>query len=335
MNAERALPVELQPSLVEEVVLRAVSGGPHEREFRRARDPLYRMPEGDARENAFWELHAAWFARLEMGRPIHAALAELPLLARSCQRCLVTSAPTRKDEGADLLVATAPADAAPAPTARFPSVLVERTVLIRLLPAAFARPDALLTLLRAELLHVADMVDPSFAYEPELPATDGGPGYARLLRDRYRALWDVTVASRLLRRGVGGQALVAQAQAAFAAAFPMLGAAAPAAFERFFATTAPVHGELLAFARMPFAGNATERLAPGAQCPLCRFPTHAFEPHPETMPAELVACIKESFPTWHPAHGLCRQCADLYRTRSLSLAAAALLPGSAPNTVAR
>ena len=34
-------------------------------------------------------------------------LAELPLLATHCTRCVVSSAPTHHDEGADLLVAAA------------------------------------------------------------------------------------------------------------------------------------------------------------------------------------------------------------------------------------
>jgi hypothetical protein len=313
MNDGAALPVELQPALVEEVVLRAVAAGPDERAFRRARDRLYRLPEGDARESAFWELHAQWFVQRALEQPIHTALAELPLLARHCQRCLVTGAPTHQDEGADLLVA---ADGS----------RIERTVLIRLRPSSFTRPDALLALLRAELLHVADMVDPAFGYEPVLPETDAGPTAARLLQDRYRALWNVTVAGRLARRAAAGEHLLAQAQRGFARAFPMLGDAAPAAFERFF-TGVPAHAALVAFALAPRGTTAVETLVAGGRCPLCRFPTHAPEPEPEHLGADVIDRIAAQFPAWHPAHGLCRQCADLYRARAMSLAAAALLPG--------
>lgn len=304
------LAVALQHALVEEAVLRAIAGRPDERRFRGARDGLYRLPEGDAREAAFWELHAEWFSRLALGRPIHEAIAELPILAQRCQQCVVTAAPTGKDEGADLLVDGA-----------------ERTLLIRLRPTAFLDPAALLALLRAELLHVADMVDPTFGYQPALPELDGGPAYARLLQDRYRALWDVTIAGRLARRGVGDDALVARAKRGFAAAFPMLGGTAAAAFDCFFTAEAPRHAELVAFAVAPRGAGAVEVLIPGGRCPICRFPTHAPEPEPERLPADLVASITERFPAWRPAHGLCRQCADLYRARAMSLAAAALLPG--------
>ena len=46
------------------------------------------------------------------------------------------------------------------------------------------------------------------------------------------------------------------------------------------------------------------------------------------LPADVVAHVTAQFPAWAPAHGLCRQCADLYRARSLSVAAAAALPGA-------
>jgi hypothetical protein len=314
MNDAAPLPVELQRALVEEVVLRAVAGSPHERAFRRARDPLYELHEGAAREDAFWRLHADWFSRLDLGRPIHIALAELPILRQACRRCVVTGAPTRRDEGADLLVADAVGGR-------------ERTVLIRVQPSSFADPDALLALLRAELLHVADMVDPAFGYQPALPDTDGGPTAARLLQDRYRALWNATVVGRLERRGAADRDRIARARREFSRAFPMLGGDAQASFERFRCADRPTHAALVAFALAPRDDSGAETLVRGGRCPLCRFPTHAPEPEPERLPADVVAHVTAHFPAWSPAHGLCRQCADLYRARSLSVAAAETLPG--------
>lgn len=303
------LPVALQHAVIEEAVLRAIAARPEEREFRCQRDRLYRLAE-DEREAAFRELHAEWFTRLALPMPLHSALAELPILAQHCRQCVVTTAPTRMDEGADLLV---DGDA--------------RTVLIRLRPTAFLDPDALLALLRAELLHVADMVDPVFGYQPALPEEAGGPTYARLLQNRYRALWNVSVAGRLARRGVADDALIARAQRGFAAAFPMLGETAAAAFKRFFTADTPAHAALVAFAVAPRGVGAGEQLIPGGRCPLCGFPTHAPEVEPEHLPADLIARISTAFPAWRPDHGLCRQCADLYRARPMSLAAAAALPG--------
>jgi len=309
-----SLPVSWQQALVEEVVLRAIAGHPEERPFRCARNKLYLVPE-DQREHAFGEFHATWFARLGLGESINGALAELPLLAAACARCVVTRAATRHDEGADLLVASDAEGAA------------ARTVLIRLCVSSFDDADNLLASLRAELLHVADMLDPTFGYQPTLPPTDGGPSYERLLRDRYRALWDISVAGRLVRRGVVGTQAEARAHEAFMVAFPMLsGAVVDASFHRFFSSVAYTHADLVAFAAAPRGEPAAQRLAPGGRCPLCRFPTYAPEPSPEALPEAVVQHIVADFPAWRSDNGLCSQCADLYRSRPLSERAAALLP---------
>jgi hypothetical protein len=314
MNS-RPFPIIYEPVLVEEAVLHVMRGHADERAFRNARNRLYVAPEGDVRERGFHEFHGRWFHRLRLEQPIEVALDELPILADACARCLVAPAPTHHDEGADLLVATEP------------SGTVERTVLIRVRPGAFGDAEALHRLLRAELLHVADMVDPAFGYQPILPVADGGPSYEHLLRDRYRALWDVSVAGRLLRRGWLGPDARAHAHRVFAAVFPMLGTATDAAFERYFDTEAPTHADLMAFAATPGSRGEARGLMPGGRCPLCRFPTYA--PEPERLTDEVAAQVVADFPDWCADDGLCRQCADLYRARRLSVAAAAQLPGAA------
>jgi len=168
------LPLALEPGLVEEAVLLAVRATEQEPKLRRERDKLYRLAVSE-RERSFGELHAHWFKSLGLDRPIRSALEELPALSTRCDRCLVARARTGREEGADLLVAT---DAGGGSE--------RRTILIRLLASHVAQPDGLIDLLRAELLHVADMVDPDFGYEPELPPLQGGPSYEQLLRDLLR-----------------------------------------------------------------------------------------------------------------------------------------------------
>ncbi|MBI4516570.1 MAG: hypothetical protein HY699_12230 [Deltaproteobacteria bacterium] len=309
-----SLPVSFRPDLVEEVVLWAVGGSAEESRFRRERDPLYLQPENE-RERAFAQFHLNWFIRLRLDQTIHQALAELPDLAQACGRCIVSRAAIRNQEAADLLVA-ADAEGRDA-----------RTIVIRLCASSFAEPDGLLAWLRPELMHVADMVDPAFGYEPVLPRTEAGPSFEGLLRDRYRVLWNVSIAGRLLRRGVAAPGAEAEARRGFTTAFPMLGEASDEAFVRFFSGAAGTHAELVAFVLSPRGEKAVRGLAPGGRCPLCRFPTYGREPDPETLAADVVACIQSEFPTWEPADGLCSQCAELYRAREMSLAAAKAIPG--------
>jgi hypothetical protein len=297
------LPLVLDPILAEEGVLLGIRGHPREKAFRRSRDPLYRLPE-ERRSSAFARFHLEWFQELGFAQPIELAVGELPILARECHRCVVGRALASRDEGADLLVA-------PGLPGR-----AGRTIAVRLRPAAFADPAALLGLLRSELLHVADMVDPEFGYDTRLPATDGGPAYEQLLRDRYRVLWQTTVVGRLVRRGALPSSAACDSFARFAAAFPMLGASADVAFARIFHEWPLTHAELVAFAADPRARGDRFSLGPGGRCPLCRFPTYA--PEPDQLAPAVLSAIAKDFPGWQHTDGLCRQCADLYRARAAS-----------------
>lgn len=292
MSGSDSFAIEYDPRLVEEATLLALRGAGDETAFRRERDRLYEVADPETREAAFRAFHAAWFERLGLGRPIGWALKERKLILRAAERCLVAYAVSTREEGADLFVAER-----------------RRSVAIRLAPATLLAPERLIEFLRHELLHVADMLDPRFAYEPWLPSSDAGPTHRELLKERYRVLWDAYIDGRLSRLGRAPAGVRAERLGEFRRALPTLGERAEAEFERFFNAASLRHAELVAFAVDPPSG--------GGCCPLCRFPTHAFEPEPERLPPATRERIRSDFPEWEPAAGLCLQCADLYRARSV------------------
>jgi hypothetical protein len=112
-------------------------------------------------------------------------------------------------------------------------------------------------------------------------------------------------------------------QAEFQAAFSMLGEAAGACFEALFRGSRPDHAWLLCSAADP-ARLANVRVASGGCCPLCRMPTATLAPDPERLKPAVLEVVKRDFPDWSPATGLCLQCADLYRSRAVSLEAGRL-----------
>ncbi|HYB72492.1 MAG TPA: hypothetical protein VED18_03905 [Candidatus Sulfotelmatobacter sp.] len=310
------LAIEYAPELVEEAVFLAVRGHPREGGFRRERDRAYEVRDLEAREAVFRKLHGEWFERLELGRPIVRALEEQPAIAAATQGCRVGPARAREEEGAELFVRPGAAGAGEPE---------RRWVVVRLRPEALSAPERLLQFLRHEFFHVADMLDAHFGYQPHLPPAAAGPAHERLLRDRYRALWDAAIDGRLVRLGRLPASARHDRLRDFLRAFPVLGSATEQAFARFFDGAPCTHADLVTFATSP--GNISASPAPrvpapgphqGARCPLCRFPTHAFEPEPACLPIDLVEIIRSDFPAWEPAHGLCRQCADLYRARSLA-----------------
>jgi hypothetical protein len=136
--------------------------------------------------------------------------------------------------------------------------------------------------------------------------------------DAASVVWDACVAGRLHRRGVLDAARLEAGRRAFARAFPMLGEESAAAWDRFFTGAAATHRDIVAFVLEPRGGREGAGLRPGERCPVCRFPTHAPEPEGPGLPAAVVDAIRADFPSWQPAAGLCRHCADLYRARCVS-----------------
>lgn len=307
--------VEYEPALVEEAVLHALREDISERAFRRERDQVYEVRDAEAREAAFRRLHAAWFEKLALGRPIAQAIDEQPIIAAATHGCRVASARLRQEEGAELFVR---------PAGEGPGERDRRWVVIRLRPEALGSGDHLLRFLRHELFHIADMLDPRFGYVPHLPPSPAGPANERLLRDRYRVLWDATIDGRMVRLGWAPATVRAERLREFARTFPRLGACTEGAFARFFDGPSATHADLAAFAAHPGGPLVTtaEGPQPGERCPLCRFPTYDFEPDPAGLPEEVLSWIRGDSPGWDPVQGLCRQCAELYRARPESLSAA-------------
>jgi hypothetical protein len=320
--------LEWDPRLVEEAVLLAVDAR-QVQGFRGERNRLYEIQDPEEREAAFRKFHVAWFERLNLAGPFWQALREQPLIPASTRACVVAYARTGRDEGAELFVSPGGEGAGEAE---------RRSVGVRLLPQRFLDEEELLAFLRHELFHITDMLDPAFGYEPRLPKAELGPAHERLLQDRYRVLWYIYIDGRLVHRNWTPPLVRARRLEEFARTFTMLGDRVEEAFSRFFDNTSLTHSDLVSFAINPAppasvldscSSNskfeirnsklaAGPRPHAGQRCPLCGFPTHAFQPDPDQLPADVVDRIRADFPTWEPSSGLCQQCSDLYRSRSLS-----------------
>jgi len=315
----RTLAVRYDPRLIEDAVFHAQRGSHVMKELDEQRSRIYEVADAEDRERRFNELYHSWFVRLGLNQTIDEALREQPIIAAQVESCFIVRAAQSKEEGAELFVASAHRSEESA----------RRTVRIALRPESLLDRERLLAFLRHELFHVADMLDPAFAYQPTLPKTEGGPTYDTLITNRYRVLWDVTINGRMAHRGWIAPSVRDEQWSDFICAFPMLETDGAECFERFFHAERPAHPELAAFAFDPraVAGGPADGSVAGTHCPLCKFPSHAFEAEPNQLDGDVLAAITNDFPHWTPSLGLCAQCADLYRASRLSLAAAKLLPG--------
>ena len=292
------------PDLIEETVLAAevvVCSGDAQA-FRRERDRIYERSDPDRRELEFRALHLAWFARLGLSRAVGDILNEFPELGVRLGEARVLRALTRREEGADLL------------DQLLPGASHQPLLVVRLRPATLLDHNSLETLLRHELMHVVDMLDPGFGYERSLPSSDDGPSADNILRDRYRVLWDTTIDGRLVRSGKVGPGAREARRREFVATFMMLGERGGDAFAEWFDQPRPTHAAMVAFAQSPHETGSGPSTNPG-RCPLCRFPVAALEPHPSRLSAAAEAILRADFPGWVPKQGLCAQCLDLYEAR--------------------
>jgi hypothetical protein len=297
--------LSIAPDLMEEAVLLAERGAGREiaRAFRHERNRIYEIRDADARDAQFHAFSLRWFARLGLQTRVEAAVNEhAGFTGRLCSGRIVRAI-TRGDEGADLI------DPVSRTTAQTGPLLV-----LRLRPESLLDERGLHALLRHELMHVADMLDPAFGYERALPPSDGGPSADNILRDRYRAVWDSTIDGRLARAGFGTPAIRDARAREFAAAFSMLGERCRDAFETWWEADRPTHPEMVAFATLTTLPAESSRANAG-RCPVCRFPTASLDDRASVIAPEVVSAIREENPAWRVEQGLCSQCVDLYEAR--------------------
>lgn len=307
--------------LVEEAVLLRIAGHPEEVRFRRLRNRVYEVTEAEEREKRFDRLHSAWFRRLGLGRPVESVFDEQPLLLREARFCCVVAAVSSRDESADLHNLRSSQSES--------RMSADKMILVKVKPSTLLDSSKVQTLFRHELMHIADMLDPDFGYEPFLPNSEAGPVCDNLIRERYRVLWDASIDGRLERQGRATKDVREKRLAEFMRTFSMCGPSGQEAFLRFFESSSQTHRDLIAFAEDPdgrIEPCGAAAASPGTQrCPLCHFPG----PNSATatnLADWVVEEIAVDFPHWRPEHGLCGQCADLYRAREISRCAAAALP---------
>ncbi|MBI3265144.1 MAG: hypothetical protein HYZ58_18610, partial [Acidobacteria bacterium] len=243
------------------------------RAFRRERDRVYDMADPDRREAAFHALHLRWFARLGLHEIVGQVVADHRDVVDRVDEGRVLRAVTRREEGADLVDQIVPGE------------VDQRPILVlRLRPRTLLEPEALRALLRHELMHVADMLDPAFGYQRSLPLSDDGPSGDNIVRDRYRVLWDVTIDGRLARASPCDIRLEPDPTRdarwqEFAGTFSMLGDDCRRAFEEWFDQRHPTHARLVEFALAPMGSGVAG--AHAGRCPFCRFPVASLDPRPD------------------------------------------------------
>lgn len=288
---------------VEEAVLFKAAGGrkgvsPLQiARFHREREKLYSVQEPDDRNAAFFCLHLDWFREWGLEKLLTDLLKEFPLLPNALKILAFRKSRGRNDEGTELYV----------------NETGDRTGLVAMRPDLLSRELDVGAFLRHELMHLHDMVAPSFGYERELSVAGSSPNQHRQALERYRLLWDISIDGRLT---LGGRLTVAtkdQRWLEFVATFAFWSDARQRnVFESIWTDSTACHRVLAGLVCEPGQLQANAGPQPGALCPLCGFPTFSWAAV-ATLAGRIVDAIRADFPLWKPQQGVCARCSEIYR----------------------
>ena len=265
------------------------------RRFHKERERLYSILDPDERNSAFFELNLSWFREWGLEQALHESLNEFPLLATALKTAAFRRARQRREEGAELFVNGS-----------------ARSAIIALRPERFADDGGLTTFLRHELTHLSDMVDPAFAYEPEIGFAKH-PAQERLVRERYRLLWDITIDGRISTRNELPKTVRDHHWKQFERAYGFWDPPAiDATFRSLWDGEHPRHSRLIELASDPRGLRFAHKPAPGALCPLCGFPTFHWVPQ-DKVSAKIREAAAAEFPAWTEEQGICNRCFEMYQ----------------------
>ena len=235
------LTIEYEQSLVETAVFLAVRKDERlECALHQVVDQLYEIPDEELRQREFVPVFRDFFTKLRFDRLIAKLLAERPMIGELVDRCVVREAARRRAQSAELFVQGDKGG----------EERGGKTLVIQLCPQSFIDTGRLITLMRRELLHVADMLDDRFGYLRE--TFSGEPSRQNLQRDRYRVLWDIYVEGRLECERSGVRSEKQRLERAFGRVF-FNGTAGVdgAGFARVFDAPSLTHRNFMEWAREP------------------------------------------------------------------------------------
>lgn len=301
--------IRWDPAFVEEaafLVMQAREGaGDHRmaQAFHSERSALYETGNPrEALEEGFQQLAMRTFRALGLVDLFIERLAEISLLASRVRAARVRRVLSRREECVELYSRRLPGDGS------------EPALLIGLQAARCLDQRTLTAFLRHELMHVSDMLDPAFGYDPGADLAGGCGVEDDLIRNRFRVLWDLFVEGRIRRRGWEPVVKAPARRREFERLFVLW---SPLERDRVFQAVGDGNPrsqkELLVLAR-------DERLSRtlgkgGVLCPLCRFPTWEGVRDWSGEGAGVSEAIRADCAGWDPAQGACRQCFEMYRSR--------------------
>ena len=326
--------IRFQPALLQEVIDSFVEktereGDPtYYKEFHQYADPIYERFSLDDREGEFKKLYQYLFGIWGFADIVRDTFDEYPALRERIGIVLVRGVLKEDQEGVDILRKWGSVEQDLAKQFEEKGL---KGVGIKLLPRRFYDP-ALTRYCRHELLHISDMLDPVFGYDPDTKVGQN-PGEETLILHRYRVLWCLNIDSRLQAADKESMLSKEDRFKEFRSWYRKIPATQlRSVFEGLWQTESMTHSELVEMATdttrvldraLDIEGSELPQiqtkvmLMPGFPCPLCRFPTYNWVEGLETnVEKHVLDFIREHHPGWDTEFGACDRCVEVYKLRA-------------------
>ncbi|MBS1257755.1 MAG: hypothetical protein MAG551_00802 [Candidatus Scalindua arabica] len=283
------------------------------KEYHEKRDAIYEMDE-ESRPRKFRELDNDFFNRLGCDVYIKEIFDEYPDIEEKIESVHVRRATTKQNEGSNV-------------------VDEGRKVIIRLYPEIFIEgSNEIRRVIRHELMHVSDMMNEKFEYNVNEEFSNS-PMEERIMRDRYRLFWDISVDGRLTNNGLEAAASREERKREFDSFFSKIPEESrELIFSEMWDSEEPMtHNKMVELSKdtnkvlaLAVGSRSAEELVedtkklgplPGTTCTLCGFPSFDWVEE-AAEDDDIVKVLKEDFPDWEPQDGVCSRCAEYYKVKA-------------------
>ena len=282
------------------------------KQYHERRDAIYLL-EQEKRAKEFKELDNEFFSKLGYDVYVREIFDEYPDIEEVIEEIHVRRATTRQNEGSNV-------------------VDEGRKVIIRLYPELFIEGTEMCRVLRHELMHVSDMMNKDFDYDVN-EEFSLSPMEERIMRDRYRLFWDISVDGRLVNKGLETTATREERKKEFDSFYSKIPEETrDLIFSKMWdAEVHLTHDKMVELSKdinkvlMFAAGSRSDEELieekkklgplPGTTCTLCGFPSFDWVEE-VTKDEDIVEILKEDFPDWEPQDGVCSRCAEYYKIKA-------------------
>ena len=265
--------------------------------FYSQRNVIYEIPSAVERDQSFQQFYEKKFLEFGLRRLFDGIFLEFPFLDQPKLSIYVKRVYSKKDESAELF--------------RDGDAL---NVLVTIQPVRVNDQEYLKAFLRHELMHISDMLDPAFQYNPAVQLNALNDTEENLVRERFRILWAIFIDARTFRKGLTPLWPIEKYERDFGKAFQFWAKdERNQVLDRLTSGESFTHSDLLHWS-MDY--RLTKNLGEGGLlCPVCLLPAYTTADKDVFCSPDVVERIKTDRPDWKEAMGICSQCFDLYSSR--------------------